>query len=156
MHISSLEESIKVGEERFNNLRPNTEKKNYRHFLNLVFNNLKKRIKLRSIISFNILAAFFLGYASLSHATSYEQMDNEVGCKSKYSDSKKEDIFQGKDRKTNKVKWTGTRADLIFGSNSQLRAIAEVYATDDAYDKFVNDFISAWTKVMNADRFDIN
>ena len=70
--------------------------------------------------------------------------------------SKKEDIFQGKDRKTNKVKWTGTRADLIFGSNSQLRAIAEVYATDDAHDKFVNDFISAWTKVMNADRFDIN
>ena len=66
--------------------------------------------------------------------------------------SKKEDIFQGKDRKTNKVKWTGTRADLIFGSNSQLRAIAEVYATDDAHDKFVNDFISAWTKVMNADR----
>jgi len=70
--------------------------------------------------------------------------------------SKKEDIFQGKDRKTNKVKWTGTRADLIFGSNSQLRALAEVYATDDSKDKFVNDFVSAWTKVMNADRFDIN
>jgi catalase-peroxidase len=70
--------------------------------------------------------------------------------------SKKEDFFQGKDRKTNKVKWTGTRADLIFGSNSQLRALAEVYATDDSKDKFVNDFVSAWTKVMNADRFDIN
>ncbi|MDA7453269.1 catalase/peroxidase HPI [Candidatus Pelagibacter bacterium] len=70
--------------------------------------------------------------------------------------SKKEDIFQGKDRKTNKVKWTGTRADLIFGSNSQLRALAEVYATDDSQEKFVNDFISAWTKVMNADRFDLN
>ena len=70
--------------------------------------------------------------------------------------SKKEDVFQGKDRKTNKVKWTGTRADLIFGSNSQLRALAEVYATDDSKDKFVNDFVSAWTKVMNADRFDIN
>ena len=70
--------------------------------------------------------------------------------------SKKEDIFQGKDRKINKVKWTGTRADLIFGSNSQLRALAEVYATDDSKDKFVNDFVSAWTKVMNADRFDIN
>ena len=70
--------------------------------------------------------------------------------------SKKEDIFKGRDRKTNKVKWTGTRADLIFGSNSQLRALAEVYATDDSLDKFVKDFISAWNKVMNADRFDIN
>ena len=70
--------------------------------------------------------------------------------------SSKEDNFRGKDRKTNKVKWTGTRADLIFGSNSQLRALAEVYATDDSLDKFINDFISAWTKVMNADRFDLN
>jgi catalase-peroxidase len=70
--------------------------------------------------------------------------------------SSKEDIFKGRDRKTNKVKWTGTRADLIFGSNSQLRALAEVYATDDSLDKFINDFISAWTKVMNADRFDLN
>ncbi len=70
--------------------------------------------------------------------------------------SQKEDTFQGKDRKTNKVKWKGTRVDLIFGSNSQLRALAEVYATDDAQDKFVNDFISAWTKVMNLDRFDLN
>ncbi len=70
--------------------------------------------------------------------------------------SSKEDIFKGKDRKTNKVKWTGTRADLIFGSNSQLRALTEVYATDDSLDKFINDFISAWTKVMNADRFDLN
>ncbi len=70
--------------------------------------------------------------------------------------SSKEDIFKGRDRKTNKVKWTGTRADLIFGSNSQLRALAEVYATDDASDKFLSDFISAWTKVMDADRFDLN
>ena len=70
--------------------------------------------------------------------------------------SNKEDIFKGRDRKTNKVKWIGTRTDLIFGSNSQLRALAEVYATDDSLDKFVNDFIKAWTKVMNADRFDIN
>ena len=67
--------------------------------------------------------------------------------------SKKEDAFEGIDRKTNKVKWTGTRADLIFGSNSQLRALAEVYATDDSHDKFINDFIVAWTKVMNLDRF---
>ena len=56
---------------------------------------------------------------------------------------------------TNKVKWTATRADLIFGSNSELRAIAEVYASSDAKEKFVADFVSAWTKVMNSDRFDI-
>ena len=55
-----------------------------------------------------------------------------------------------------KIKWTGTRVDLIFGSNSQLRALAEVYATDDSKDKFIGDFISAWTKVMNLDRFDLN
>jgi catalase-peroxidase len=69
---------------------------------------------------------------------------------------KNEELFEGKDRKTNKIKWTGTRADLIFGSNSQLRAIAEVYACEDSADKFVNDFISAWTKVMNLDRFNLN
>jgi len=69
--------------------------------------------------------------------------------------SSKEDLFEGRDRKTQKLKWTGTRADLIFGSNSQLRALAEVYAADDSTDKFISDFISAWTKVMNLDRFDI-
>ena len=68
--------------------------------------------------------------------------------------SSKEVLFNGVDRKSGKVKWTGTRADLIFGSNSQLRALAEAYATDDACDKFVNDFSIAWTKVMNADRYD--
>ena len=66
-----------------------------------------------------------------------------------------DELFEGKDRKTNKIKWTGTRADLIFGSNSQLRALAEVYATNDSNDKFINDFVAAWTKVMNADRFDL-
>ena len=70
--------------------------------------------------------------------------------------SDKEDLFEGKDRKTGKVKWQGTRADLIFGSNSQLRAFAEVYACKDSNDKFVADFVTAWTKVMNSDRFDIN
>ena len=65
------------------------------------------------------------------------------------------DVFEGRDRKTGELKWTGTRIDLIFGSNSQLRAIAEVYASDDSNDKFLNDFIAAWNKVMNADRFDI-
>ncbi len=68
---------------------------------------------------------------------------------------KSEELFKGIDRKTNKVKWTGTRVDLIFGSNSQLRAIAEVYASEDSKTKFVNDFVSAWTKVMNLDRFDL-
>ena len=67
----------------------------------------------------------------------------------------KEDTFEGRDRKTGKTKWTGTRVDLIFGSNSQLRALAEVYAQDDAKEKFVKDFVAAWNKVMNLDRFDL-
>ena len=66
-----------------------------------------------------------------------------------------EDVFEGRDRKTGKVKWTGTRVDLVFGSNSQLRALAEVYASADAKEKFVQDFVAAWTKVMNLDRFDL-
>jgi len=69
--------------------------------------------------------------------------------------SKEEDLFTGKDRKTNTTKWIGTRFDLIFGSNSQLRSLAEVYACEDSKSKFVADFISAWTKVMNLDRFDL-
>ncbi|KYK27772.1 hydroperoxidase [Thermoplasmatales archaeon SG8-52-1] len=69
--------------------------------------------------------------------------------------SKDKDIFEGRDRKTGKLKWTGTRVDLIFGSNSQLRAITEVYACKDSPNKFVQDFIAAWNKVMNADRFDL-
>jgi catalase-peroxidase len=63
--------------------------------------------------------------------------------------------FQGRDRATGTVKWTGTRVDLVFGSNSQLRALAEVYAQGDNAGKFVNDFVAAWVKVMNADRFDL-
>jgi catalase-peroxidase len=69
--------------------------------------------------------------------------------------SKDEEIFEGTDRKTGKAKWTATRADLIFGSNSQLRAIAEVYGAADAQKKFVKDFVAAWTKVMELDRFDL-
>jgi catalase-peroxidase len=65
-----------------------------------------------------------------------------------------EGVYEGRDRKTNAVKWTGTRVDLIFGSHAQLRAFAEVYACADAKEKFVKDFVAAWTKVMNADRFD--
>jgi catalase-peroxidase len=64
-------------------------------------------------------------------------------------------LFEGRDRATGKVRWTGTRVDLVFGSNSQLRAIAEVYASDDARRKFVGDFVAAWNKVMNLDRFDL-
>jgi catalase-peroxidase len=66
-----------------------------------------------------------------------------------------EGVYEGRDRKTGEVKWTGTRVDLVFGSNSQLRAIAEVYASDDAQEKFVQDFVAAWHKVMNLDRFDL-
>ncbi|NPV91228.1 MAG: catalase/peroxidase HPI [Firmicutes bacterium] len=69
--------------------------------------------------------------------------------------SEDSNVFEGRDRVTGELKWTGTRVDLIFGSNSQLRAIAEVYACDDSQDKFVNNFVSAWNKVMNADRFDL-
>lgn len=65
------------------------------------------------------------------------------------------ELYQGTDRKTGENKWTATRADLVFGSNSELRAIAEVYASSDAHEKFVNDFVSAWVKVMNLDRFDL-
>jgi catalase-peroxidase len=68
------------------------------------------------------------------------------------SDAK--DLYEGRDRKTSAVKWTGTRADLVFGSNAQLRAVAEVYASEDASEKFVADFVAAWTKVMNLDRFE--
>jgi catalase-peroxidase len=69
--------------------------------------------------------------------------------------SKDADVFEGRDRKTGAVKWTGTRVDLVFGSNSQLRALAEVYGSADAEKKFVHDFVAAWDKVMNLDRFDL-
>jgi len=65
------------------------------------------------------------------------------------------DVFEGRDRATGELKWTGTRVDLVFGSNSQLRALAEVYACEDSREKFVNDFVAAWNKVMNLDRFDL-
>ena len=66
-----------------------------------------------------------------------------------------EDVYEGRDRKTGELKWTATRVDLIFGSHSQLRAFAEVYGSSDAQEKFAKDFVAAWTKVMNADRFDL-
>jgi catalase-peroxidase len=67
-----------------------------------------------------------------------------------------DEVFEGKDRKTGELKWTGTRVDLIFGSNTELRAIAEVYACSDGQEKFIKDFVAAWTKVMNLDRFDLD
>jgi catalase-peroxidase len=69
--------------------------------------------------------------------------------------SESEGVYEGRDRATGEVKWTGTGADLVFGSNSQLRAVAEVYASSDGSDAFVRDFVAAWDKVMNLDRFDL-
>ena len=66
-----------------------------------------------------------------------------------------EETFEGRDRETGELAWTGSRVDLVFGSNSQLRALAEVYASDDSKEKFVRDFVAAWDKVMNLDRFDL-
>jgi catalase-peroxidase len=69
------------------------------------------------------------------------------------SDAK--DLFEARDRKTGELKWTGTRVDLVLGSNAQLRALAEVYGSSDAQKRFVQDFVAAWNKVMNLDRFDV-
>jgi catalase-peroxidase len=69
--------------------------------------------------------------------------------------SENKNVFQGRDAKTGELKWTATRVDLVFGSNSQLRALAEVYGSQDARDKFAQDFVLAWDKVMNLDRFDL-
>jgi catalase-peroxidase len=79
-------------------------------------------------------------------------LDSNTGWKPVSQDA---DVFEGRDRKTGELKWTGTRVDLLFGSNSQLRALAEVYASSDAQKKFVHDFVAAWNKVMNLDRFDL-
>ncbi|HEX6935229.1 MAG TPA: catalase-peroxidase, partial [Actinomycetes bacterium] len=66
-----------------------------------------------------------------------------------------ENVFDGRDRATDEITWSATAVDLVFGSNSQLRAVAEVYASADAQEKFVQDFVAAWVKVMNLDRFDL-
>jgi catalase-peroxidase len=71
------------------------------------------------------------------------------------ANSDAQNVFEGRDRATGAIKWTGTRVDLIFGSNSELRAIAAVYACEDGKDRFVKDFVAAWNKVMNLDRFDL-
>jgi catalase-peroxidase len=80
---------------------------------------------------------------------------NLLDMTTKWQGSKSEHVFEGRDRRTGDLKWTGTAVDLIFGSNSQLRAIAEVYACDDSQQPFVRDFVAAWNKVMNLDRFDL-
>jgi catalase-peroxidase len=66
-----------------------------------------------------------------------------------------DNVFEGRDRATGELKWTGSRVDLIFGSNSQLRSLAEVYACEDSQEKFLHDFVAVWNKVMNLDRFDL-
>jgi catalase-peroxidase len=82
---------------------------------------------------------------------------NLLGFDTKWSaTSEAAEFFEGRDRVTGALRWTASRADLIFGSNSELRALAEVYACDDAKEKFVHDFVSAWVKVMNLDRFDLD
>ena len=80
---------------------------------------------------------------------------NLLDMRTQWSKSATDGVLEGRDRSNGAVKWTGTVVDLIFGSNSQLRALAEVYATSDAQSKFVQDFVAAWTKVMNLDRFDL-
>ena len=94
-------------------------------------------------------------FTNTPEALTNDFFTNLIDFSTTWSASATKGIFEGKDRATGAVKYTGTRVDLIFGSNSELRALAEVYATDDAKDKFVNDFVAAWTKVMNLDRFDI-
>src|SRR6202043_3519809 len=80
---------------------------------------------------------------------------NLLDMSTQWQPSGSDGLYEGRDRKTNAVKWTATRVDLIFGSHSQLRALAEVYASADSKEKFVKDFVAAWTKIMNLDRFDL-
>jgi catalase-peroxidase len=80
---------------------------------------------------------------------------NLLDMRTQWKKSATDGVLEGHDRSTGALKWTGTVVDLVFGSNSQLRALAEVYGTHDAQQKFVNDFVAAWTKVMNLDRFDL-
>jgi catalase-peroxidase len=94
-------------------------------------------------------------FTSLPETLSNDFFVNLLDMRTEWQPSSAQGIYEGRDRKTGAVKWTGTGVDLLFGSNSQLRAIAEVYAGDDAKETFVRDFVSAWTKVMNLDRYDL-
>ena len=98
--------------------------------------------------------AFHVG-SQCGDPTAYRTALNMVGEIAESAGQENPMEFEGRDRATGEVKWTGTRVDLIFGSNSQLRAIAEVYAQEDAKEKFVGDFVAAWVKVMEADRFEL-
>jgi catalase-peroxidase len=80
---------------------------------------------------------------------------NLLDMRTKWQKSSTEGVLEGRDRSTGDLKWTATVVDLVFGSNSQLRALAEVYGSGDAQQKFLQDFVAAWTKVMNLDRFDL-
>jgi catalase-peroxidase len=81
---------------------------------------------------------------------------NLLDMSTEWSKGSMEGVYEGRDRATGQLKWTGTPVDLIFGSNSELRAVAEFYAAEDSKDLFVNDFVAAWTKVMTLDRFDLD
>jgi len=80
---------------------------------------------------------------------------NLLDMRTEWQPAGSEGLYEGRDRTTKNLKWTGTRVDLIFGSHSQLRAFAEVYGSADAKEKFAKDFVAAWTKVMNLDRYDL-
>jgi catalase-peroxidase len=80
---------------------------------------------------------------------------NLLDMRTEWRVSEVEDVYEGRDRRSGELRWTATAADLVFGANSQLRAIAEVYASSDGAEKFVHDFVAAWDKVMNLDRFDV-
>ena len=126
-------------------------------------------MKKRRLFSFLLLLVLLAGIFSVPAFADGEEADDtgpfEVHAKAailldmntawKQVDDEADELFVGTDRKTDQQKWTATRTDLVFGSNSQLRALSEVYAAADAGGKFVDDFVAAWTKVMNADRFDL-
>jgi catalase-peroxidase len=109
------------------------------------------------VLNANFRGSDFGVFTNRSESLSTDFFVNLLDMRTKWeATSATEATFEGRDRQTNELKWTGTRVDVVFGSNSQLRAIAEVYASDDAQEKFVRDFVAAWSKVMNLDRFDLN
>ncbi len=108
------------------------------------------------VLNTNICQSGFGIFTDRPETLTTDYFVNLLDMNTEWQASKNTDyIFEGRDRSTNEIKWMGTRVDLVFGSNSQLRAIAEVYACDDAQEAFVRDFVAAWNKVMNLDRFDL-
>jgi catalase-peroxidase len=94
-------------------------------------------------------------FTTRAETLSNDYFVNLLDMRTRWQKSATEGVIEGRDRKTGELKWTGTVVDLVFGSNSQLRAVAEVYAASDAQQMFVHDFVAAWSKVMNLDRFDL-